>query len=147
MQYREKLIALIKSDNSEDVMNWVQQQPLIEQPDIIREFKIIMAELMEKAGLTKELQELEEFDKHTDAYEEAILNEQLESLKVDILQKETDKSKDEMFKTAEKLREYAIECIVTKADNAPQMWELAEHIIHFEKEAGTYDPNNWKAIL
>ena len=45
------------------------------------------------------------------------------------------------------MRKYIIECIITNADNAPQMRELATHIINIEKEAGAYNPSNWKAIL
>lgn len=147
MQYRDKIIELIRSDNNEEFINWVQQQPLIEQPDIMREFKQIMTELLENAGITEELKDLEDFDKKADAYEESILDEQLASLKLDIAKSDLDKQMEEVFTVVEGMREYVIECIVTNADNAAEMRELAQHIIHFEKESGTYDPKNWEAIL
>lgn len=133
-------------DNPDAIAIWVQQQPLIEQPDILREFKEIVKELAEKEGHTDTLKDLETFAQKTDAYEEAILDEQLASLKHDIARADLEKGIDDMFKKVEGIREYVIECIVTNADNAPQMRELAKHIIHFEKETGVYNPKNWEAI-
>ncbi len=87
MQHKEKLIELMRSDNPTALTDWVQQQPLILQPDIAREFKELMEEIFTKAGLTQELVKLNEFDNKINEYEESILDEQLASLKVDILKR------------------------------------------------------------
>jgi len=146
MQYREKLMEFINTNNAEAAVNWIEQQPLLQQPDIIRVFKQILAEKLEQNGLTAELKELEEFDKQTDVYEDAILDEQLALLNYEMATEDVEKNKKEMLQAAEGMRAYAIECIVTNASNAPEMRELAKKIIQFEKDAGIYDAENWKGI-
>ena len=59
---------------------------------------------------------------------------------------EAEKHKEKMIQSAEGMRAYAIECILTNASNAPEMRELAKKIIKFEKDAGIYDAENWKGI-
>ena len=146
MEYREKLIEFLESGNAEAAIKWMQQQPILEQPDIIRVFKQIMAEKFEQAGLTDQLKELDELDIKTDAYEDAILDEQLALLNYEMATEDVEKNKQEMLQAAEGMRAYAIECILTNASNAPEMRELAKKIIQFEKDAGIYDANNWKGI-
>ena len=39
-KYTEKIIYYLEGDSpDEEMMEWVEQQPLIDQPDILREFK------------------------------------------------------------------------------------------------------------
>ena len=146
MEYREKLMEFINSNNAEAAINWMQQQPTLEQPDILRVFKQILAEKIEKAGLTDQLKELDNLDIKTDAFEDAILEEQLALLKYEMAKEEAEKHKEKMIQSAEGMRAYAIECILTNASNAPEMRELAKKIIQFEKDAGIYDAENWKGI-
>lgn len=146
MEYREKLMEFINSNNAEAAINWMQQQPTLEQPDILRVFKQILAEKIEKAGLTDQLKELDNLDIKTDAFEDAILEEQLALLKYEMAKEEAEKHKEKMIQSAEGMRAYAIECILTNASNAPEMRELAKKIIKFEKDAGIYDAENWKGI-
>lgn len=147
MDYSKKLQELISAGDDKVLMDWIEAQPLILQPDIMREFKDTMAKLFEEQGLVEELELLKEFEKGTDKYEQAILDEQLAALKVDMAIKQADKSNEEMIETVALMREYVIECITTKADNADAMRELSVLIIKFEKDAGRYNPENWKSIL
>lgn len=146
MQYREKLMEFLNINNAEAAINWIAQQPFLEQPDILRVFKQIMAEKFEQAGLTDQLKELDELDIKTDAFEDAILDEQLALLNYEMATEEIEKNKKEMLQAAEGMRAYALECILTNASNAAEMRELAKKIIKFEKDAGVYNPENWKGI-
>ena len=146
MEQRDKIIELIFDEDENAFIDWVQSQPLILQPDIFREFKEISAELMKEAG-EMEIPELEMLDKQTDVYEECIMDELLEEVKLDIAIDDRDKTEAEIAERIDGIRAYIIGCITSNADNAEAMKELAKKIIALEKESGNYDAENWKEIL
>ena len=49
--------------------------------------------------------------------------------------------------TVAQVREYIINCIINKEENAEAMKELAAKVIASEKETGVYEEKNWLAIL
>jgi hypothetical protein len=147
MQYREKLIEMIKSGNPDAYNDWFAKQPLILQPDIAREFIEIVQELAKERGIELDKEDLQGFIAQTENYEEAILNEQVSEVNVHLANLAVEDSIKQMDEATNGIREYVIECIVTNADNAPQMKQLAQQLIDIEKESGTYDAGNWKAIL
>ena len=51
-KYTEKIIYYLEGDApDEEMMEWVEQQPLIDQPDILREFKKLCQERFAKVGI------------------------------------------------------------------------------------------------
>jgi len=146
MEYREKIIELIFDDDENAFTDWVLAHPLILQPDLFRQFREISTELIREAG-GEEIPELDAMDKQTDKYEESILDELVAEVKYDMALEERNKHEAEAADKIVRIREYIIDCIVTGADNAEAMKELAYKIIAMEKESGFYDPENWKAIL
>ena len=146
MDNREKIIELIFDDNEDAFTNWIVEQPLILQPDILREFRDITTELIKEAG-AEEIPELEAMDKQTDIYEQSILDEQVAAVNYELALIARDKTSEKITETMQGVRDYLMDCIVTKADNAIPMLELAGKIIKSEKENGFYEPENWKNIL
>lgn len=146
MQYREKILELIFSEDESAFENWWTAQPDLEQVDILREFKQLTEELMNEAGNpeTAEYNQLmEQLETGTDKYEEACLDVQVESLKYEMAQNDLDKAMDEIERKVEGVRQYIRECIETNADNAADMRQMALLIIASEKEHGLYNPDNW----
>ena len=58
-----------------------------------------------------------------------------------------DKQMQEMHDSVDGIREYIKECIEANAPNAPQMRELAQQVIHYQKEAGLYKAKDWDFLL
>mgnify|MGYP003637570049 CR=1 FL=1 len=149
MKYREHLLDLIFDENDDAMMEWIQKQPLIEQPDIFRELKEIAKEIASENGdnVNEIVEGFENFNSEIDNYEEKILDEKLAEANYIMALDSQEKSSKEMFEVVDGIREYVIECITTEAPNAAAMRELSKEIIKFEVEAGTYKEENWSAIL
>jgi hypothetical protein len=149
MKYREQLLDLIFDENDDAMMEWIQKQPLIEQPDIFRELKEIAKEIASENGdnVNEIVEGFENFNSEIDNYEEKILDEKLAEANYIMALDSQEKSSKEMFEVVDGIREYVIECITTEAPNAAAMRELSKEIIKFEVEAGTYKEENWSAIL
>lgn len=148
MKYREKLLELIYSDDNDDALGlWIESQPLLDQPEIVRELKELITEIELEAGVEQNHDLKNDLDSFADRYEEAILNEKLAEQMYLMALEEQEKASQKIDEAFVGVREYVIECITTNAPNAQEMRKLAEDIINLEKDAGTYDPDNWSAIL
>ena len=143
MQYKEKILELIFDDNDEALFEWIETQPLLEQVDILKEFREISQNLLAEVNDTSRAHTLIQLEKRTEQYQEAILDEQLASLKLEMALKERDKAVDDMEKSIIGIRDYLRECIETNAPNAKEMKALAKNMIELEKQNNLYDPENW----
>ena len=148
MKYREQLLDLILDENDDAMMEWIQKQPSIEQPDIFRELKEIVEEIASENGdnVNEIVEGFENFNSEIDNYEEKILDEKLAEANYIMALDSQEKASKEMFEAVEGVREYVIECITTKAPNTEEMRELSKQIIKFEVDAGIYKAENWSAI-
>ena len=145
-KYTEKIIYYLEGDaTDEEMMEWVEQQPLIDQPDILREFKKLCQERFAKVGIFDF--DFEDIDEYISNYEEAILTEKLAEANLVMAQQDLDKQMQELDETVAGVRRYVIDCIINNEENAEAMKELAQKLIAGEKENDVYDQNNWKEIL
>ena len=145
-KYTEKIFYYLEGDSpDEEMMEWVEQQPLIDQPDILREFKSLVQEHLAKNGVFD--YDFEDIDEQIEIYEEAILTEKLAEANLVMEQQKLDKSMEELNETVAGVRKYVIDCIINNEENAEAMKELAQKLIAGEKENDVYDENNWKEIL
>lgn len=145
-KYTEKIIYYLEGDSpDEEMMEWVEKQPLIDQPDILREFKKLCQEKFDKVGIFNF--DFEEIDRQIEVYEEAILTEKLAEANLVMAQQDLDKQMQLIDETVAGVRKYVIDCIINNEENAEVMKELAQKIIAGEKENDVYDENNWKEIL
>jgi GTPase involved in cell partitioning and DNA repair len=146
MTYREQLLNFILNDTpGEDVMNWIQEQPLLEQTDIMRELKKLGEELADPSeeGVSEKL---EKFDEKINVYEDAILEQKLLNVKLEMLSDQQEQVMDRLLKRIDKMREYIVHRILTNAPDADKMRELAQQMIDIEKETGFYNPENWMGV-
>ena len=127
------------------MMEWVEKQPIIDQPDIMREFKSLVEERLAQNGITDF--DFEDLEAQIAVYEEAVLTEKLAEAQLIMEQQELDKKMLEINAATVGVRRYVIDCIINKEENAEAMTELATKLIAAEKETGVYDHNNWKEIL
>ena len=52
MKYRDKILDFILDDDANEnaLMDWIQSMPLLDQPDILREFEEIVLEITKEEG-------------------------------------------------------------------------------------------------
>lgn len=143
MQYREILLDLILNQSEEAYNEWLMKQDPLDQVEIFKELKLLAEE--GDIPLPEELKH--EFEAKLEEYQEAVLDEKVAELKLEMAEDELEKQMAVMDETVLQMRAYVIECIVTNAPNADAMRLLAEKIMEYEKGAGTYDAANWKAIF
>lgn len=145
-KYTEKIIYYLEGNEpDEEMIEWVEQQPLIDQPDILREFKKLVQERLAQNGVFDF--DFEDIDSQIEVYEEAILSEKLAEANLVMAQQDLDKQMEIVDKTVADVRKYVINCIINNEENAEAMKELAQKLISAEKENDVYDENNWKEIL
>ena len=145
-KYTEKIFFYLEGDSEDyEMMEWVEQQPLIDQPDILREFKTLVSEKLAKNGITDF--DFEDLDNQIADYEEAILNEKFAEANVVMAQQDLDKQMIILDETFDGVRKYIVNCIVNNEKNAEEMKIFAQRIIEGEKNTGVYIEENWKEIL
>lgn len=142
---RKKINELIAHNDENAITDWISKQPLLDQPDIIRELKQMGQEAARKLGRDAQInpREFKEFDALIEKYEESILNEKLSEANYMMSLENLEKHN----KIMDGFRQQVVEFIITNAPNTEPMKELAKQLIDIEKENGTYDPNNWQEIL
>ena len=133
MQYKKKLIELILAEDEIAFTKWINEQPLIEQPDILREFKQLVEELIEEDIATMPEEDVEQIGVLADNYEEDILDAQVALLMHEV--------------ATEDRRKWIIsnikERIETNAPNAEAMKQLARLLIEKEKKENIFNPADW----
>ena len=150
MKYRDQILEFIhdETDNETAFFDWIESMPLLEQPDILREFKEIVKEMADNQADDVDLAipDFEAFTEFIDNYEDKILDEKLAEANLEMAQQQLDKRVLEIIELTAGVRRYVIDCIVNKEDNAEAMKELAQKLIDGEKENDVYDPENWSDV-
>ena len=151
MKYKEQLLEFIFNDDLEEdaMMNWVASMPLLEQPDILREFEELIRELAAAEGrdIEVEFPEINNLQSSISLYEDKILDEKLAEANLVMEQQKLDKLMQEMDEKIDGVRNYVMNCIVNNEDNAEDMKVLAQKLMQSEKVNDMFDPNNWIRIL
>lgn len=121
-------------------------QPLLEQVEILKEFKQMAMQNMFKSNFLGIMKTLKKFNKQLDAYEKAVLEEIKAEREYKKALEDQERSMKELEEATLGVKKYVIECIVNNEPNANEMRGLAEKNIAMEKDSGTFDPLFWKAI-
>lgn len=146
MEYKDKIIALLLiSDDA--YFNWLEEQPKMLQPDIMREFKEVMTEILHENGITDQDDQLELLEMQAKEYEKMILEEHLEPVNKQLDNLAIAAEIRKLEQTPNGIRNYVKNCIITNTDDADAMRYMAKTMMALEKQNGTYDENNWVEIL
>lgn len=149
MKYREKLIQLIEANDEVALFAWIQSQDELDQTAILREFKIVLAELAEKNGYGLGIfgDTFDTYDEKIDKFEDAILDEKLATAQLNMIKEDKAIVEKRILKDIEANRAYIIDCIVNNRPNAAEMRQLADELIDFEKKTNIYIYENWEPIF
>jgi hypothetical protein len=147
MSYYQKIKELIEDENDQALHVWVMAQPLAEQLAITQTIKDVLRDMLAADDSEEKKIMLQQMDNFTDAYNDAVLDEHIATVKYKKAVEERDKAMAEIEEATAGVRAYVIECITTNAPNAEAMKELAAKMIESEKEHGLFDPLNWKGVV
>ena len=147
LKFKEKIKSYLGENNQNtDLMSWMNAQPELDQPDILRALNSLLLENFNtKPGVDREAV-LAILDEKIQDFEESILDKKLhESLfKMEMEEKITDEETFGYY--LDFTRQEVITRIVSNPENQ-ENWDLAHKIIQMEKDSGFYNPDNWKAII
>jgi len=127
-------------------MSWINAQPELDQPDILRALNALLLENFNiKPDVDRE-EVLGIIDEKIQEFEESILDKKLkESLfKMEMEERITDEETFGYY--LDFTRQEVITRIVSNPENQ-ENWDLTHKIIQMEKDLGIYNPDNWKAII
>lgn len=147
LKFKEKIKSYLKENEQDAVlMSWINTQPELDQPDILRALNSLLLENFNtKPGVDRETV-LAILDEKIQDFEESILDQKLhESLfKMEMEEKITDEETFGYY--LDFTRQEVITRIVSNPENQKN-WDLAHKIIQMEKDLGIYNPDNWEALI
>lgn len=145
MKYKEKLLHLIFNGAEDDMMDWILQQPLLDQPEIFRQLNELALELEQQSGI--QAQGLDGFDQKIAGYEDAILDEKLAEANFEMALDNWVKTLSENIALLDQTRADLIVRIQSNGPDIEATSEMAKRLILFEKNNGLFDSDNWKDLF
>lgn len=147
-KYTEELLHFLESEeNYPEMIDWIEDQPELDQPDILREMQDIFKDRYLNTGEKDWLDKANFIANGIDDFEEEILDQKLDKalfmMQFDNLELEPEK----VILFLNKIRLDIIKAILSNPENIREVKKLAKLAIKFEKQTGIYDPANWIEIL
>ncbi len=146
--YREKLLYFLdREEEQEAMLDWIDELPELEQPDVLRLLTTLLQERGENSGEKEWIEISNQLAENIDKYEDEILDKKLdfELLIMQFEGVEFDLEKIELFLI--KIREDIFEKMGSNPENYKEIRKLAQLAIDTEKSFGLYDPSNWTYFL
>lgn len=145
--YREQLLYFLDREDPEAMLDWIEELPDLDQPDVFRLMATLLQERSRNTGEQEWIELSNQVAEKIDEFEEEILDYKLykELFLLQFENTEFDLNKIEFFLI--KTREDIIEKMASNPDNYNELRKLAKLAINTEKSFGLYDPANWIAIL
>lgn len=145
--YREQLLCFLDREEPEAMLDWIEELPDLDQPDVFRLLTTLLQERGRNTGEKEWIELSNQVAEKIDEFEEEILDYKLdkELFLMQFENTEFDLDKIELFLI--KTREDIIEKMASNPDNYNELRKLAKLAINTEKSFGIYDPANWISIL
>jgi hypothetical protein len=147
-KYREQLLCFLENEeNYQKMLDWIEELPELDQPDVFRLLVTILKERGENTGEKDWIEMSNEIAESIDQYEDEILDRKLDK-ELFIMQfegVEFEVEKIEYFLT--ETRKVIIQEMGSNSENYKELRKLAKLAINAEKSIGIYDPSNWIEIL
>jgi len=147
-KYTEELLRFLENEeNYPEMIEWIEDLPELDQPDVFREMEAIFKERHLKTGEQDWLDKANLIASGIDDFEEEILDNKLDKalFMMQFDNVEFNLEQAPLFLIG--ARKVIIKIILSNPENIKEMWKLAKKIIKLEKESGIYDPANWIDIL
>jgi hypothetical protein len=147
-KYTEELLCFLENEeNYPEMIDWIEDQPEIDQPDILREIQAIFKDRHLKTGEQDWLDKATFIANSIGDFEEEILDLKLDKALFMMQFDNVEFNPEQAPLFLIEARKVIIKVILSNPEDIKEMWKLAKKIIKLEKEAGIYDPANWIEIL
>jgi hypothetical protein len=146
--YKEQLLYFLdREDEQEAMLDWIEDLPVLDQPDVLRLLTSLLQERGKNTGEKEWIEISNQLAEKIDEFEEEILDNKLDKelfiMQFENTEFDLDKIKSFLIKT----REDIIEKMGSNPENYKELRKLAKLAINTEKSFGVYDPANWIEIL
>lgn len=145
--YREQLLCFLDREEPEAMLDWIEELPDLDQPDV---YRLLTTLLQERGKYTGEQEWLELSNlvaEKIDEFEEEILDNKLNKELFLMQFENTEFDLDKIALFLIKTREDILVKMASNPDNYNELRKLAKLAINTEKSFGIYDPANWISIL
>jgi hypothetical protein len=147
-KYTEELLHFLENEeNYPEMIDWIEDQPELDQPDILREIQAIFKERYLKTGEKDWLEKANFIANGIDDFEEEILDQKLDKALFMMQFGQLELEPEKVIWFLNKIRIDIINAILSNPKNIRDVKKVARLAIKFEKQTGIYDPANWSAIL
>jgi hypothetical protein len=147
-KYTEELLHFLQNEeNYPEMIDWIEEQPELDQPDILREMQAIFKERHLKTGEQDWLDKANFIANGIDDFEEEILDNKLDKALFMMQFDNIEINPEQAPLFLIEARKVIIKVILSNPEDIKEMWKLAKKIIKLEKKSGSYDPANWIEIL
>lgn len=146
-KYTQELLHFLEDEeNYPEMIDWIEEQPELDQPDILREMQAIFKDRYLKTGEKDWLDKANFIANGIDDFEDEILDQKLDKalFMMQFDKVEFDAEKLESFLI--KARIGIIKNILCYPENIKELKKIALLAIKIEKDTGFYDPSNWRII-
>lgn len=145
-KYTDTIIAFIdKEMTTKEFESWYHKQPILDQPEILKEYKTII-ELQYGIDPTTNKNSIA-FGAFLEDYEDKILSMHLKLKMTQLEIEEAQKTMKGVVDNFKQRREYVHSRLINKLDDLDELKETVKLLIDAEKQIKIYDPENWRAIL
>ena len=147
-KYRAQLLCFLENDeNYQEMWDWIEELPELDQPDVFRLLVTLLKERGENTGEKDWIEMSNQIAENIDQYEDEILDKKLgkELFLMQFEGVEFEVENIELFLT--ETRKVIIKEMGSDSENYKELRKLAKLAINAEKSFGMYDPSNWLEIL
>jgi hypothetical protein len=147
-KYTEELLRFMENEeNYPEMIEWIEELPELDQPDVLREMAAIFKDRHLKTGEQDWLDKANFIGNGISDFEEEILDLKLDKALFMMQFDNIEFNPEQAPLFLIEARKVIIKVILSNPEDIKEMWKLAKKIIKLEKEAGIYDPANWIEIL
>ncbi len=147
-KYTEQLLHFLENEeNYPEMIDWIEDQPELDQPDILREMEAIFKDRYIKTGEKDWLDKANYIANSIDDFEDEILDQKLDKALFMMQFDKIELDPEKVILFLNKIRIDIINAILSNPENIREVKKVARLAIKFEKQTGIYDPANWIEIL
>lgn len=147
-KYTAELLRFLENEeNYPEMIEWIEDLPELDQPDVLREMEAIFKDRHLKTGEQDWLDKANYIADGIGDFEEEILYEKVHKALFMMQFDNVDFAPEKVALFLIAAREGIIKIILSTPENNKELWDLAHKTIKAEKSSGLYDPSNWSAIF
>lgn len=147
-KYTEELLHFLENEeNYPEMIDWIEDQPELDQPDILREMEAIFKDRYLKTGEKDWLDKANFIANGIPDFEEEILDTKLDKALFMMQFDKVEFENEKVILFLNEARISIIKTILSNPENIKEVKKLSKLAIKLEKETGIYDPANWIEIL